>query len=261
MRVASDVPSEVVVKSFYLALSFVSFVVACEPLPDTRTAALVNAPQGTSARELAVTVEESVPLSSPAVGALAFRFANAGAEFLHIDRVLIDFGGEKENQSVIVLSDSDLESWSEGIAVRNRERQYRRDATMLGLAIAADVLVGAASFAHSKGHHVPPPAATQLVLTAAMLRDESSSEGARFPDSHLLDVPFSVPPKLGVSRWVALQTRDPGAPCIHFVSLRVLVRERGWLQFATSFRGADTLSEWQSDRCGRPASAPSRDAW
>ncbi len=248
-------------KTIYLALAFASLVVGCEPLPDTRTAALVNAPQGAPTRELAVTVAENVPLSSPAVGALSFRFANEGAEFLHVDRVLIDFGGEKENQSVIVLSDRDLESWSEGISARNRERQYRRDATMLGLAIAADVLVGAASFAHSKGHHVPHPAATQLVLTAAMLRDESSSEMAHFPDSHLLEVPFSVPPKLGVSRWVALQTRDPGAPCIHFVSLRVLVRERGWLQFATNFRGGDTLSEWQAGRCGRPASAPSSDAW
>ena len=131
---------------------------------------------------------------------------------------------------------------------------------MLGLAIAADVLVGAASVA-SKRHHVPPPAATHLALTAMTLQHESSSDVASFPDRHLLDVPFSVPPKLGVSRWVALQTRDPGAPCIHFVSLRALVRERGWLQFATRFRGADTLSEWQSGRCGSATSAPSRDAW
>lgn len=240
-------------KSLFRALLLTSAVVACTELPEPHAAALVNPPKGSGAPELGVTVHEVFSLSSPAVGVLSFRFANETTEFLHVDRVLLGFGGEKQDQSVAPLWGSDLESWSEGIVVRNEERQFRRDAAVLGLFVAADVLVGAASLSDSKHFRLPPPTATQLALDTMTREHQSVPAVVDSADGHLLAVPFAIPPKLDLSRWVALQTRDPGAECIHFVSVRMLVRERGWRQYATNFRGAKSPSEWQAGRCAVPA--------
>lgn len=202
-------------------------------------------------------VEEVFGLASSEIGVLSFRFTNTGSDFLHIDRVVLGFGDKKTTESLSVLSGSDLESWADAIDTRNRERRYARDAAILGLAIGADILAGAAALARSKP--LPPPEATGFAVAATAL-DRESVVLAPYPEAYVLATPFGVPPNLGVSRWVALQTRDQGT-CVHFVSLSAYVRERGWLQFATEFRGPRSPSEWQKRRCSSPSSAPSSDAW
>lgn len=206
---------------------------------------------------LALSSEELRTYASAYFGMVEITFENKTAEWIHIDRVSLDFGGGAKSDAVVLPDGADLDAWYEATQQRNDIRDTNA-ATALGALFAvgqAAAVVGALS-----GEREVAAAGGALALgtaTAALIdaqdRRVQRAEGVRLlPQSHLSSVPFAVPPGLFTKKWVLLQTRSRAAPCINTMLLDYDTRERGRERALLTFRTDFDSSEWQRSSCNAP---------
>ncbi len=198
-------------------------------------------------------------LSSPYFGVLAFTFENTSPRWIHVRKVGIGFGDALKDQNVLLPWGEELSS-VERASVERAEIHDANETTALSV-VAAVGAVGAAA-----GHHLGGGQSTALTAVgglatagalAGLLAEHANgvTAGAEqpppFPDTHLLAVPFSIPPGLFAKRWLVLNTpADAKLPCVD--ALRVDYEldtgqvEHVWLRF----RNATSASEWQAEACG-----------
>jgi hypothetical protein len=187
-----------------------------------------------TASGLVVSGEELEELSSPYFGVLAFTFENPTSEWVRIENVILDFGSQARNDSIVLPWGEEISSWEQATSQRNAIR-HANTTTLLSVLMVGGMAARAGG--RSTG------AVGGLVSIAAVsgfwaksLADKTSA--VTFPPAHLFATPFSVPPGLFSKKWVLLNgPRSPEVGCIQSVVLEYDTsrgRERVHLQFRPS---------------------------
>jgi hypothetical protein len=203
-----------------------------------------------TASGLRVSGEELSALASPYFGALEITFENQSSNWVHVQGVHLDFGGEAHNRTVLIPWGEDIRSWYESTLQRNEIREANRE-----LALGAVELTGllAAGFAkdglRKAGGLVAAGALGTAVADAAVGAAQSAENVHIFPDNHLLAGPFGVPPALFAKRWIVLNTQDAAkASCIDRVLITYEFPDRRYERVLLKFKRP---TEWQRDACER----------
>ena len=199
---------------------------------------------------LLISGRQVTDLSSRYFGAVEVTFENRSSEWVRIQQAALDFGTADRNAEVSVTAGEDLERWQEGTLRRNAIRSANE-------ATALDLLFFGATAASFAGGRSSVGAGAALVGAGAAVaigareletRADSASAVSLYPASHLLSLPFSVPPGLAIKRWVVLHTgARKGRGCIQHAELEY-VTDRA-LQERVRLSFSDAASEWQRTAC------------
>jgi len=121
----------------------------------------------------------------------------------------------------------------------------------LGLSCARSVgTAGEEPAARAAGGFATLAAMTALTATVMESRAESTEGSPIFEGSHLLAVPFDVPPGLFVKRWLVVNTpADPTLGCLTNLVLTYELADKSSHRVALSFRNTNAPSEWQANVC------------
>jgi hypothetical protein len=199
---------------------------------------------------LKISARELSSLASEHFGFVEVTFENTTSHWIHIERMNLSFGDRAKNQGVFVPWGSELESWRRAIEERNEVRETNAETALALLAIGGAVVAAASN-------DQPLKAAGGMVavgaLSTAFVRDvdrrvRGTEDAKPFPATHLLEVPFPVPPGLHSKRWIVLNT-PTNIGCIDSMILDYDNnggrRERVWADFRAN------RSEWQNKVCPR----------
>jgi hypothetical protein len=204
-----------------------------------------------TASGLVISGSEIADLASPHFGAVQITFENATGSWVHIRTIALGFGGAAKTASVFVPWGEELASWQRAIAIRNDIHRVNTSTTL-----AAFAIIGATVEGLSKNQAT---AAVGGLLAAGTLgtavgrglveNANAAQVAPMFPETHLLTLPFSVPPGLFAKRWIVLNTAaGDAAGCINGMMIDFEtdtgVKQRVWLQL----RGGE-VSAWQRERC------------
>ena len=211
------------------------------------------------AAKLKVSAREIPEMSSRYFGEIEFTLENPTAEWVRVDKVALDFGGPKINQSVYFPWGSQLDNWLEATRQRNAVQEENVAMTLAVLGLGAGMVAGAAggpgSGVRMAGGLVSMAA---LAGAAAVATSESSAstpptEGPVFFGRHLFAFPIEVPPGLFVKRFVVVNTPDdPGLGCLSRLVIRYDLADKTTHLVAVDFRTGDASrgrSLWQSNVC------------
>jgi hypothetical protein len=246
-----------------LGALFVLGVTACASVQSRNIARPVDAlghftGAKTTASGLVVSGEELSAYSSRHFGLIEVTFENWTNEWVRVNRLALDFGGAEANAGVFLPVGADLEAWHHATVQRNDIRGTNA-ATALGALLALGMLVAVAADAAGErelaaaGSVVTLGAATTAVIGGHGARVERA-EGARLlPETHLLAMPFAIPPGLFAKKWVLLNTRSAATPCITSMLIDYDV-ERGNERVQLVFRSALDAVDWQKSACARALS-------
>lgn len=223
----------------------------------------------TTASGLVVSGEELRAYSSQHFGLVEITFENFTSEWVHVERLALDFGGAEANDGVLLPVGADLEAWHQATVQRNDIRDTN-EATALGALLALGMLVAVAADAGKSddlaavGGAVALGAATAEVIRDHDARVERAESPRLLPASHLLAVPFAIPPGLFAKKWVLLNTRNAATPCITSMRIDYDV-ERGNERVLLTFRSKLDALKWQKYACAAGASrqraAQARPRW
>jgi hypothetical protein len=200
---------------------------------------------------LLISARQVSDLSSRYFGAVEVTFENRSSEWVRIQQASLEFGSPERNAAVIITAGEDLQRWQEGTQRRNaiREANHATAAELLLFGAAVATVAGGRSSVGAAGALVG--AGTALAMTAGEMgaRASAAETVSLYPGSHLLSLPFSVPPGLAIKRWVVLNSPAKRAlGCISHADLMYTtdrdLHERVRLAFG------DMSSEWQRGVCG-----------
>lgn len=203
-----------------------------------------------TASGLVISGEEIGSLSSPYFGVIHLTFENTTGEWIHVRSITLGFGGGLKDASVSVTAGEELASWSRAIDQRNAIRRTNTATALEILAFAGT----AAAVARGRKPAGVAGAAVAAGSVAALVAESTaariSAAESPYPEEHLLNLPFSVPPRLFTKRWITLNTKEGAAvPCIDAMLIDFSTdrgqHERVWLKF----RKIHSLSEWQTAEC------------
>jgi hypothetical protein len=193
-------------------------------------------------------------LTSEHLGFIEITFENQSDRWIWIDRANIRANDASANQNVVIPLGEELVSWQRAAVERAQIRNLDNAPV---LALISDK--GAAMHVLPKESSVDAAASgvTSIALSA-LLKDSQARPTFRadvaktVPATHLLSLPFSIPPGLFARRWIVLDTsRDAAIPCLRRMLLEYQVRdgarERSWLRLRGYVRNSGI--EWQSKRC------------
>jgi hypothetical protein len=202
---------------------------------------------------LVISGEEVTQYASRYFGLVEITLENQSTQWVRISRLALDFG-ESAREGVALPQQEDVSAWYRATLQRNDIRDTNAAAALAGILLLG---AGAAVVGHASDEPALKAAGSVAVLgaeTALLARgyDESIQKAERaalYPGTHLLAVPFAVPPGLFSKRWLLINTRDGSTPCVQRVILDYDVegrgRERVWLRF----RHVANSSEWQRSAC------------
>jgi hypothetical protein len=198
---------------------------------------------------LRISGEELTYLSSPNFGVLELTFENNSADWRRIKRVSLDFSGEANNQFVRIPWGDDIRAWYDATLQRNQINAINREIALGVVAIAGMVVASTSRSQPAKAMGGLAALSSVATMLAEHTRDAANSAEhvAIFPDSHLLALPFAVPPNLFTKKWVLLNT--PGGnnvPCIDHLVLTYEFEDR---PFERVFLQYKSDSEWQARAC------------
>jgi hypothetical protein len=152
---------------------------------------------------------------------------------------------------VFVPWGTDIQTWQQATLLRNEVRAANTRTALEALAVGG-LVVGSASNdrgVQAAGGMVAVTGLTGLVAQGYSERVEAAQRSPIFPESHLLAVPFGVPPGLFTKKWLVLNTLPTSRGCVRSVLLDYEidrgVRERAWL----TFRKRASRSQWQRAAC------------
>jgi hypothetical protein len=207
---------------------------------------------------LVISAVELSHYASNYFGLVEITFENATAQWVHLSRLSLDFGDAARNEAVLVPSGADLETWYLSTLQRNDIRATNHG-TALGALFAVGQVVALAGAISGKGELAAVGGAVAAGAATAALVDGQNShvqsaEGVHLvPQSHLLAIPFAVPPGLFTKKWILLQTRTITSPCISSLLIDYDVQEGGHERVLVKFRSHVDRSEWQRLVCGGPS--------
>jgi hypothetical protein len=228
----------------------------CTQFPGQHAAIPVDAQGHLGASEatpsgLIVRGDELTRYSSRYFGALVVTFENRTADWVRVERVSLDFQSVPHNDGIFIPWGDDLASWASATEQRDAIREANADAALGVLALGG--MVAATAGGRGPAGRVGGVVALGSIVALAANHDEAGLSGALqaqpFGEGHLLTVPFSVPPGLFVRKWIVLNTRGTGLPCLASVLISYDVVGRGTERVELSFRSGSTRSEWQADVC------------
>lgn len=204
---------------------------------------------------LAISGVELRGYASDYFGLVEITFENATAQWAHVSPLSLDFGDSARNAAVLVPSGADLEAWYLSTLQRNDIRDTDQGAALgalfaVGQAVAlAGALSGKREIA-AAGGVVAVGTATAALIDVQDGRVQSAGGVHVLPQSHLLSIPFAVPPGLFTKKWILLQTRSLTSPCISSLLIDYDVQELGRERVLVRFRRDSDRSEWQRLVCG-----------
>jgi len=201
---------------------------------------------------LLVTGEELDVLASRYFGAIRITFENPSSRWVNVRTMRIGFGSEELNKGVLLPWGSQVDSWMQATLRRNAVRQANVDAALTVVALAGTATRAAAG--DSTAGDIGAVAAGGAVAISAIdglnTQARLANSPPLFPDSHLLAVPFAIPPGLFADKWVLLQTSDPSRPACHrAIVLDYETDVGGRERVVLPFRTPGEPSEWQSGAC------------
>lgn len=212
-------------------------------------------PAEDQAAKLRISAGEKTRMSSPYFGQLEFTFENPTGEWITVERVSLDFGSEKNNQSVLFPWGARLENWTAATVQRNAVRDINNALALELLAVGGSVAGSAAGrhapAARAAGGFATLAAMTALTATRAEARADAAENVPFFEGSHLFNVPFDVPPGLFVKRWLVVNTpADPTLGCLTNVVMTYEFSDKTSHRIALAFRNPAALGgEWQARVC------------
>ncbi len=210
------------------------------------------------AAKLKISASEVTAMSSRYFAEIEFTLENPTAQWVRVEKVALDFGGEKANQSVSFPWGAQLENWAEATHYRNLVRQINDAMALELIGAGAAVLSMSAAHGHGGGSaRVAGGLATMAVVAGiaggVAASTEAGSVAASFGGQHLFAVPLEVPPGLFVKRYVVVNTPDDAnQPCLANVVLAYELADHTTHRVALTFRTIDderASLEWQRQAC------------
>jgi hypothetical protein len=209
--------------------------------------------------KLMVSAREIPEMSSRYFGEIEFTLENPTAQWVRVDKVVLDFGNPKINQSVYFPWGSQLDNWLEATRQRNaiQEENFAMTVAVLGLGAG---MVSMAASGQPAGLRMAGGLATLAALAgaAAIATGEPTAavaDGPVFVGRHLLAVPIEVPPGLFVKRFIVVNTPgDPGLGCLATLIMSYELADKTTHRVAVGFRSGDNshgASQWQANACPR----------
>jgi hypothetical protein len=196
---------------------------------------------------LRIVGREISELGSPYFGFVELTFTNDSAHWVRVHRMQLSFGDPLKDQSVFVPWGMDIQTWQHATALRNEVHAANTQTALEVLALAG---MAAATFSQNRGVKavggaVALSSAGALTALEYDARVKAAQSSPIFPESHLLAVPFGVPPGLFAKKWIVLNTVPNRQVCIQSMLLDYESdaggRERAWL----TFRKRGSASQWQ----------------
>ena len=133
-------------------------------------------------------------LSSCHFGAVEVTFENRSADWISVGQIELDFGRRHSGGQVRLPERPQVRTWLEATLQRNLIRYAAGTTLEQPDMLALGVLRVGWNASDEPGPGVQPPPTDLTTIVAHAL------------DSHLLAVPFSVPPGLFIKKWVLLQS-------------------------------------------------------
>jgi hypothetical protein len=198
---------------------------------------------------LRIVGREITELGSPYFGFVELTFSNDSARWVRVHRMQLSFGDPIRDQSVFVPWGMDIQTWQQATALRNEVRAANTQTALELLALTGTL---AATFSQDRGVKafggvVALSSVGALTALEYDARVKAAQSAPIFPESHLLAVPFGVPPGLFAKKWIVLNTLPDRRVCIQSMLLDYESdaggRERAWL----TFRKRTPASQWQND--------------
>ena len=175
----------------------------------------------TSARStdsgLVISAVELSHYASNYFGLVEMTFENATARWVHLSRLSLDFGDAARNEAVLVPSGADLETWYLSTLQRNDIRATNHGTALGALFAVGQVVALAGAISGKRGLAAVGGAVAAGTATAALVDRQNSrvqsAEGVHLvPQSHLLAIPFSVPPGLFTQKNGSYCRREASLP-------------------------------------------------
>jgi hypothetical protein len=208
------------------------------------------APTARLRSSLRISSRQVADLSSRYFGAIEVTFENTSADWVRIQAAGLDFGTPARNAAMSIPAGEDLMRWQEGTQRRNAIRAANEE-TALDLLLFGAFTVSAAAGRSPVGAGAAVVGAGTALAMGGRALDErvSAAEGvALYPITHLLAVPFSVPPGLAIKRWIVLHSRGSASPgCIRHADLHFTTDTNLAERVRIAFNNSN--SEWQRPIC------------
>jgi hypothetical protein len=233
---------------------------ACASVPGEHAATPIDAENGPKEGDhtgagLVITGEELTSLGSEHFGAVEITFQNKSSAWVQMRSVTLDFGDAVPKETLSVLGGRELEAWYRATVQRNMIRETNESTTLAALLVIGQTgsLLGAVADRPSIAVAGEAASGAALAGSAAQALSASVAEAEHapvYPGTHVLSLPFSIPPGLFAKRWIALGSVGESTPCVHsFVlsyELEGGARERVLLHFR---QPRVDSSEWQRQAC------------
>ena len=206
-----------------------------------------------SAARVAVSCGEIVGMSSRNFDVLEFTFENATESWQQVEKVQLDFGDPQINQAVSIPWGSQLESWAVATNQRNAIDAANRGTALEVLTLTGGLVSLAAprrpGALWAAGGIVSLAGAAAVTGDHFQVQAETVEQTPKFGGSHILALPFDIPPGLFAKRWIVLSSSsDPKLGCISAVTLTYELADKSSYRVILAFRNTAS-SEWQRAAC------------
>ena len=206
-----------------------------------------------TASGLRISAQELTPYASRNFGLVEITLENDSTDWVRISRLELDFG-DSARAGVSLPKEPDVSAWYRATLQRNDIRDTNEAAALgalvlLGAAVAIAGEVTDKPAAKAAGAVALAGAETALVVKGVDQNIQSVEHPPLYPDTHLLALPFAVPPGLFSKRWLLINTRDSNLPCVRGMLLDYDVVGRGRERVLLRFRKPGNGSEWQRWVC------------
>jgi len=209
------------------------------------------------AAKLKVSAREIPEMSSRYFGEIEFTLENPTAQWVRVDKVMLDFGSPKNNQAVYLPWGSQLDNWLEATRQRNAIDQENAAMAFMILGLGGGLVsVAASPRAGAVGVIGGLATVATIASTAALATGEAAAtttDAPVFGGRHLLAVPIEGPPGLFVKRFLVVNTPgDFGLGCFTKLIISYELADKTTDRVAVRFRGGDTpnrVSRWQANAC------------
>lgn len=202
---------------------------------------------------LKVSARELTDYSSAYFGALVVTFENTSSRWVRVRKMSVRFATEPQNRGVMIPYGDELESWVTAADLRHEMRRANTQLVLSGVALGGSLIAAASGSSEGQAAGGAVAAGALTALAADQIgenRDRLEAPGP-FPESHLMAVPFAIPPGLFSRRWVVLNT--PGASaaigCVTTLTLEYETESGRQERVSITFRELGNRSEWQRREC------------
>lgn len=144
-------------------------------------------------------------------GLISFRVQNDTHDWITLNQFEVDFGDEKANKNIKVVTGKALVSWQEGISTKIESDRFIKN-----LILGSAAFLGGALSASSHGDTNNVGDAMLLSSLGIMAIDsidkeiESINSSDLFPRTHLFYGDLLVAPGLSVDRWILFYSKNEG---------------------------------------------------